>query len=247
MQLPLTRSTQQKNNYYPMKTNDLLFLCGTILLFAPFFLSDSVYESYKALNAAHPYLLAFLKFGLLSTAGESIGLRIKTGRYTETGFGLIPRAVVWGFLGMWIASAMKIFATGVPIYAEGLGLGDIPAAMQGGFTPLKLLGAFLVSTAMNTMFGPVFMTLHKVSDAHILANGGSLRALITPLPMCRILSSLNWKVQWNFVFKKTIPLFWIPAHTVTFLLPPQFQVIFAALLGVALGILLSLAAVAARE
>ncbi|MDE6112603.1 MAG: hypothetical protein K2G46_04230, partial [Bacteroidales bacterium] len=64
----------------------------------------------------------------------------------------------------------------------------------------------------------------------------------TPIPFSRILANLNWDVQWNFVFKKTIPLFWIPAHTVTFLLPPQWQVLFAALLGVVLGILLAIAA-----
>lgn len=230
-----------------MKTQDLLFLSAAIVLTAPFFLSNTVYQSYTALNASHPYLLAFLKFGLLSTAGECIGLRIKTGSYNQSGFGILPRAVVWGLLGMWIASAMKVFSAGVPVYAQGLGLGDIPAAMQGGFTPQKLLGAFLISTAMNTSFGPVFMTLHKVSDTHILRNGGSLKALVTPIPMARILSSLNWDVQWNFVFKKTIPLFWIPAHTVTFLLSPQFQVLFAALLGVALGILLSIAAVSSRK
>ena len=50
-----------------------------------------------------------------------------------------------------------------------------------------------------------------------------------------------------FTSKKTIPFFWIPAHTITFLLAPQYQVLFAALLGVMLGILLSVAAVAGRK
>ncbi len=40
--------------------------------------------------------------------------------------------------------------------------------------------------------------------------------------------------------KKTIPLFWIPAHTITFLLPEEFRVLFAAVLSVMLGVLLSL-------
>lgn len=48
---------------------------------------------------------------------------------------------------------------------------------------------------MNTTFGPVFMTLHKVTDTHILNCGGSLRALVTPIPIGKILSGLNWKVQ----------------------------------------------------
>jgi hypothetical protein len=47
--------------------------------------------------------------------------------------------------------------------------------------------------------------------------------------------------MWGFVFKKTIPFFWIPAHTITFLLPPDVQVLFAALLGIALGTILAVA------
>lgn len=34
--------------------------------------------------------------------------------------------------------------------------------------------------------------------------------------------------------------FWIPVHTVTFLLPPSFRVLFAAVLGAILGLLLAL-------
>ena len=47
--------------------------------------------------------------------------------------------------------------------------------------------------------------------------------------------------MWGFVFRLTIPLFWIPAHTVTFLLPTQYRTLFAALLSVVLGILLGIA------
>jgi hypothetical protein len=48
-------------------------------------------------------------------------------------------------------------------------------------------------------------------------------------------------VQWNFVLKKTIPFFWIPAHTITFLMPADFRVLFAALLGIVLGVILAVA------
>ena len=54
-------------------------------------------------------------------------------------------------------------------------------------------------------------------------------------------NKVNWDMQWNFVIKKTIPLFWFPAHTITFILPANLQVLFAALLGVALGLILALA------
>ena len=95
---------------------------------------------------------------------------------------------------------------------------------------------------MNTLFAPVFMTLHKVTDIHILTQGGTLRGFFTPIHIREILINLNWGVLWGFVFKKTIPLFWYPAHTVTFLLPGNMRVLFAALLGVALGILLAVGA-----
>ena len=58
---------------------------------------------------------------------------------------------------------------------------------------------------------------------------------------------MNWDVMWNFVFLKTIPLFWFPAHTITFLLPPDFQVLFAALLGIALGLILAFASLKGRN
>ena len=119
--------------------------------------------------------------------------------------------------------------------------------MKGPLCPEKVLCAFMISVMMNTTFGPVFMTIHKITDTHILNCRGRLRALITPIPFGEILSGLNWKVQWNFVFKKTIPLFWIPAHTITFLLNPQHQVLFATFLGIALGIFLSVAALAHRN
>ncbi|MBQ5424713.1 MAG: Mpv17/PMP22 family protein, partial [Bacteroidales bacterium] len=57
----------------------------------------------------------------------------------------------------------------------------------------------------------------------------------------QIIVGLNWKAQWSLVFKKYIPLFWFPAHTITFLLPANLQVLFAALLGVVLGVMLSIA------
>lgn len=230
-----------------MKYNDFLFIVLAAGVLSPLLFCDAVAAGYHTLNAAHPYATAFLKFALLATAGEALGLRIKTGHYNEKEFGLLPRAVVWGFLGMWIAAAFKVYTAGIPAFAGSIGLESVGEAMQGEFSGLKLTGALLISTALNTTFGPVFMTLHKVTDAHILANGGSLKALLRPIPVGSILTSLNWQVQWGFVFKKTIPLFWIPAHTVTFLLPPQYQVLFAALLGVVLGVLLSVAAVAGRK
>lgn len=230
-----------------MKKQDFYFIAGAAVVLTLFLVCAPIYDGYTAFNAGHPYLAAFVKFALLATAGEALGLRIQRGRYNEKGFGLAPRAVVWGLLGVWIAAAFKVYTAGVPAFAASMGMDSVAGAMQGGFSGYKLACAAMISIALNTTFGPVFMTLHKVTDTHILTHGGSLRALTKPIHVGAILAGLNWQVQWGFVFKKTIPLFWIPAHTLTFLLPGQYQVLFAALLGVALGVLLSIAAIAGRK
>ncbi len=225
-----------------MKKSDILFIVIVIALFAPFFFSSSLYESYQSFNAAHGMVMSFLKFAILSTLGELLGLRISTGVYYRKGFGIWPRAVVWGIFGMGINLAMIIFSNGVPVALEYVGLQGATTLMAGPLTPAKVLVAFFISVGMNGIFAPVFMTFHKITDTHILACGGSLRALATPIPMTHIMTHLNWSAQWNFVFKKTIPFFWVPAHTITFLLPSEARVLFAALLGVALGVLLAVAA-----
>jgi len=227
-----------------MKKQDLFISLGVILFFAPFFIFQDVYQYYNTANQQLPLVMAFFKFAILATFGEVLGLRIRTGKYSAPNFGILPRALVWGFLGVWIAIAMGVFRNGVPAYLDKFQLfSGINEAMRGDFSALKLFGAFCISVMMNTTFAPVFMTLHKITDTHIAHTGGTLTGFLSKrLPFTQIISSLNWKVQWNFVFKKTIPLFWIPAHTLTFILPQNFQVLFAAFLGVCLGVFLSIAA-----
>lgn len=226
-----------------MKKCDLIFVLCVVALFAPFFCCDAVYEWYKSFNANHGMVMSFLKFAILSTVGEMLGHRISTGRYTSPTFGVIPRMIIWGFLGMAINMAMIIFSKGTPMFLEYAGYTEASMVFVAeGFSIGKLLVALSISVAMNTFFAPVFMTFHKITDAHIARNGGSLKALITPIPMAEMFSNINWKAQWGFVFKKTIPFFWYPAHTITFLLPPEQRVLFAAVLGIVLGVLLAVAA-----
>jgi hypothetical protein len=181
-----------------------------------------------------------------------LALRIREGVYNKKGFGVLPRMIVWGFLGMAIAMAMVIFKSGTPVF-----MGSVADALSGNaghaavyasafkaseFTLGKLGIAFAVSVLMNSIFAPVMMTFHKCTDIHITDNGGTVAGLFRPMKMREIISKkVNWDVQWNLVIKKTIPLFWCPAHTITFILPANLQVLFAALLGVALGLILALA------
>ena len=209
-------------------------------------------EAFNWATAHHPYIMAFFKFAILATLGEMLALRIREGVYNKPGFGVLPRMIVWGFLGMAIAMSMVIFKCGVPVF-----LGTVADALTGNadhavayaavfkaseFTLGKLGIAFAVSVLMNSIFAPVMMTFHKCTDIHITDNGGTVAGLFRPIKMREIMSKkINWDIQWSLVIKKTIPLFWFPMHTITFILPANLQVLFAALLGVALGLILALA------
>ena len=228
-----------------MKKQDwILILCVAVVL-TPFFIpATGWFDWFNRATSTHPYIMAFLKFAILATLGEMLALRIRKGVYNEKGFGIVPRMMVWGFLGMCIAMSMVIFKSGVPRFLESLGWSEASAvfAPDAALTWGKLGVAFAVSVLMNSIFAPVMMTFHKCTDIHILDNGGTVRGLLRPMKMREIMSQkVNWDVQWNVVIKKTIPLFWFPAHTLTFILPQNFQVLFAALLGVALGLILALA------
>ncbi len=238
-----------------MKKQDLFFLAGVIIFFLPFFLSDALYDFYKQFNHEHPFLISFIKFAILSTLGEVIGLRIRAGKYSQPGFGILPRAIVWGFLGVGIKMAFIIFGAGAPYILTVFGI-EFPTSNPSEilnqnffktFSWLQVLTAFTISVTMNTFFAPVFMTIHKITDSHIIETGGSLKGFFTPINFGRILQTINWKVQWDFVFKKTIPLFWYPAHTITFLLPSEFRILFAAFLGIVLGVFLSIASLKSRS
>lgn len=224
-----------------MKRNDFIVIIACILFFLPFFISDMVFNSYEQFNAQHGMITSFIKFAILATFGEALGLRIRTGNYNHKGFGIIPRAIVWGFLGLTIKLSFMIFGVGTPAFLSYMGIEEASTVMKSSICLTKVLVAFSISAAMNIIYAPFMMTLHKITDTHIINNGGTLKGFFKPIKFGEIIANLNWNVQWNFVFKKTIPFFWIPAHTITFLLPADFQVLFAALLGVALGVLLAIA------
>lgn len=226
-----------------MKKQDFTFILLVVAVFLPFFVSSTVYDWYKSFNTEHGMVMSFLKFAILFSLGEVLGLRISAGIYNRKGFGIVPRMVVWGILGMGINAAMIIFSNGVPRFMEYMGMKDaIAIFMSDAISFDKVLVALAISVTMNTIFAPVFMTFHKITDTHILMCGGSIKSLFTPIPMTKIITGLNWNAQWNFVFKKTIPCFWYPAHTITFMLPSDMRVLFAALLGIVLGVLLAVAA-----
>lgn len=230
-------------NHKLMKRQDIYFAIVMLAIFLPFFISADLYAWYKEFNAEHAMIMAFLKFGILATLGEMLGCRISTGNYTTPTFGVLPRMVVWGVLGVVISMAMSVFASGIPSFITNMGGANLVTEFGAeGLSWGKFVVALSISVMMNTFFAPVFMTFHKITDTHIAENGGSIKALFKPIDMRRQMMQLNWERQWSFIFKKTIPLFWYPAHTITFMLPGEYRVLFAALLGVALGVILAIGA-----
>lgn len=226
-----------------MKKKDLLFIVILVLLFLPFILSDVLYLAYSRFNANHGFLTSFIKFAILATSGELLGLRIRSGNYFERGFGILPRAIVWGFLGILIKAAFVIFSAGVPPLLSYLGMSDPLLILSAPFSVQKMVVAFSISLFLNMFFSPVLMTLHKITDTHIQNCRGKLSCIITPVNIGEILTTVDWKMHWGFVLKKTIPFFWLPAHTITFLLPPDLQILFAAILGIVLGVILAFSSI----
>lgn len=229
-----------------MKKNDLLFILVLCAIFLPFVCIKEAYELYTKLSKEHFMIMGFIQYALLATIGEMLGLRLQTGKYIEKGFGVLPRAFVWGTLGLTIVAAIQIFGTGSPIFIDNLfnlGDGGIMAIMAApDITLMKVVGAFIMAFFMDVFFSPLFMIVFGIYDMHIKQTGGTLKGFFThKVKYSENLQNFNWKAQWRFVFMKTIPLFWIPAHTIMYLLPTEFQVLVSSMLGIVLGIILFIA------
>lgn len=230
-----------------MKRTDYVVIGAILLILLPFFVFPQVMQQYKEVNYNHAYLMSFIKFAILASFGECLGLRIRTGNYYRQGFGILPRAIVWGFLGITIKIAFVIFGEGAPMMLKTMGVhfsepNPADILRNPAFSWLKLLAAFSVSTTMNLLFAPVFMAFHRITDTHIQRTGGTLKGFFTRMDIGLSFKEINWYDFWDFVLKKTIPLFWIPAQTINFLLPEDYRILVAAIYSIILGVLMSMAA-----
>ncbi len=203
----------------------LTYIILSISVFITLLAVPSFREIFKKLSSDNPYVMGFVKFALLATAGELIASAIINGQFISP-VKIFWRFIIWGFIGVWITFMMKVFSTAVAFLMANGGL-------LGGES--KFLKAFYTSVIMNTTFGPTFMAIHKCTDKMLELKSKGEKAGLTS-----IVKNIDWCGFFNFTLLKTVPLFWIPAHTVTFLLPSEYQVMMAAGLSVALGIILSL-------
>jgi hypothetical protein len=115
--------------------------------------------------------------------------------------------------------------------------------MKKGLLPSShslFLSAFFTSLFMNLIFAPTFMALHRITDTYIDLGEGKW-SKICKVKLKDVTDKIDWYGFISFVVLKTIPLFWIPAHTITFMLPSEYRVLMASFLSIALGGILAFA------
>jgi hypothetical protein len=180
----------------------------------PNHISGGIVETYVTWVTTHPLLSAFVQFAVLGTLGEvvSASLRKKRAALPCGPLRIGGKVLAWGVLGIII----KLGFTGMRGFASAL--------LEHGFLPRFAAAgvgwAFALSALTNILFGPQMMFFHRLEDNLILWKWN-----MAGLP--KAWASLIW--------------FWIPAHTVTFSLPQEFQIGLAAVWSLALGIILGLA------
>ena len=209
-----------------MKEGDILWALG-IAVIAAILMVPASHAVFVAFTTQHPYMAGFVKFFILATMGELLAIRIVTSHWTVPK-GWIYRSLIWGILGMAIVLTFGVFSGGV---AAATAQGLLPGKGS------KFLGAFFTSAIMNLSFGPSMMTFHRFTDTFIDMKYEGEK----DISIGRIVKRIDWNGFYSFVVLKTIPFFWIPAHTAVFLLPPEYRVIAAAFLSVALGGILAFA------
>ena len=209
------------------KTKSIVIICYIVIAifsFITMLVVPSLNEVFKKLSSDIPYIMGFIKFSLLATAGELIAIAISTKEFNAP-VKVVWRFIIWGFIGVWITFMMKVLSTAVAtMMASG--------ALLGGDS--VFLKALYTSVIMNTTFGPTFMAIHKITDKLL-----ELRAKKEKANLTNIVKNIDWCGFWNFTILKTVPLFWIPAHTISFLMPENMRVMLAALLSIAFGVIVA--------
>ena len=208
----------------------IFYIVLSLVGFAAILIIPTSREVFKTLSNDHPYLMGFAKFAILATAGELLAVRLAKKTWTLPSY-IWVRFLIWGVIGVWITYMMKIFGAGVgALMSQGL----LPSPEHALF--YTFIKAFFISATMNLSFGPTFMALHKCSDTFLDIRATGKRHI----KLANVIHKVDWEKFASFTLLKTVPLFWIPAHTVTFMLPTEYQVAMAAALSVALGIILNI-------
>lgn len=201
-----------------VKKNTLFFFLFSLLVGLSLYLFSR--DSFLGFASDNKLIAGFIKFFVLATLGDLLSSYLKNKTVKLPTYFLL-RALIWGLIGVTITLMFPVYSTGVSyLFDEGL-------------LPFKnaFMIALFTSIFMNATFGPMMMLGHFTSD-------GYLDAKSKGISFSKTIHTLDYVSFMRRTFFKVIPLFWIPAHTITFLLPREYQVLFAATLGIALGFIL---------
>ncbi|ERI89605.1 hypothetical protein HMPREF1982_04470 [Clostridiales bacterium oral taxon 876 str. F0540] len=210
-----------------MKKGDLLW--GAVLIaWILILVVPSSRAVFITVTNKYPYLGGFIKFSILATMGDLLGIRVLKGTWILPK-GLLYKAIIWGIIGTMVTLMFTIF------------MGGAAAAQASGKLPFEgstVAQAFFGSAVMNVTFGPMMMLFHRFTDMYIDTRYEKKGSHIS---LRELIAKNDWNSLIEFTWLKTCPFFWIPAHTIVFLLPSQYRVIISAFLSIALGLLLTIA------
>ena len=170
-------------------------------------------NSYVFWVKAHPLASAALQFAVLGTLGELLAASCKRRRPAcpFTGLQLALKVAAWALLGL----VIKYGFSGMKGFTHAL----VDGHFLPGFLAQGLGWALALSVFTNLLFGPQMMAFHRIEDNLIMGERGF-----------KGIQRAWWTLVW----------FWIPAHTVTFCLPAEYQIGLAAVWGMVLGLILGL-------
>ncbi len=166
-------------------------------------------QSYILLVKSHPIIMAMIQFAILGTFGEIISKWIIN---KKVFLPFNPMILILKMLEWAILAVFIKYAfTGFHGFIDTLVAHEMLPKLNSFFN------AFAISVATNVQFGLFLVLFHRVLDNIVMR-----------------------EKNWNNIDKGFYSLFWfwIPAHTITFMLPRIYQIGLAALWSVALGVIL---------
>lgn len=170
---------------------------------------NELLQAYVTAVKSYPIPMAMIQFAILGTLGEIVSKW------------LINKSFKYPFsfmISLWKMLEWAILAVGIKYAFQGFG-GYTDRLIEHGYLPpmTGLAYAFTLSALMNLQFGVLLVLIHRVLDN---------------LP----LKTKNWKNLDKGLY--SLLWFWIPAHTLTFMLAPDYRIGLAALWSVFLGLIL---------
>jgi hypothetical protein len=166
-------------------------------------------EWYIATVKAYPIVSAMIQFAILGTLGDSVSKWIIEKKLSKPfGFKVMILKMIEW---AFLAVCIKYAFIGFNGFVDQLVSHNLLPELG------KYSRAFAISSSMNLQFGPFLVLMHRLLD-----------------------NAVAGEKNWANIDKGIYSLlwFWIPAHTITFILPKPFQIGLAAVWSVVLGIIL---------